>query len=406
MDTGLPDADRQTGRPHPYGSAAAPRPPVRRGVLVRKLVVMTLILALLLGGLYAFNRYRQQAISEFFAANKPPPVPVAAVPARAEPAPHYLSGIGTLAAVRQVVLSPEVGGRVTEIHFQPGASVAAGDPLLQLNDAPEQANLLGFRAQARLAETSLSRARELLQRQAGTQVTVDQAQAQLDQARADIQKTEALIAQKLIRAPFAGQLGVRQVNLGQVVNPGDPIVTLTDLDRLYVNFTLPEQTRSRVAVGQEVLIDTDAFPGQTFKARITTIEPQVSADLRMIKIQATLDNPERLLLPGMFANARVVLPPQPAVVTVPETAVDYTLYGDSLFVIREDGKDAEGNPVLRAERVYVQTGSRFDGRVAILKGVEPGALVASSGQLKLSSGALVTLAPQGGLTPPETIPAQ
>jgi len=368
-----------------------------------RVIIMTLIVAGILGGLYWFDRFRDNAIADFFANNKPPPTPIAIAPTRVEDVPRYLYGIGTLAAVRQVTVAPEVAGRVTDIFFEAGAQVEANVPLLQLNDRTERADLLALRAQARLAELNLSRAKELLERQAAAKATVDQHQAQLDEINANIQKTEAQISHKLVRAPFAGRLGIRQVDIGQFLSAGTPIVTLTDLSRLYVNFTLPEQARSELEVGQRAEITNDAFPGRVFAAKVTAIEPQVSADTRAIRVQATMDNPEQILLPGMFANVRVLLPPQPNAVTIPETAVDFTLYGDSVFLVREqDGP--EGEKALTVERVPVKTGRRFGDRVVILSGLKPGDRVAASGQIKLSSGAAVTISEAEALTPPATLP--
>jgi len=282
--------------------------------------------------------------------------------------------------------------------------VQAGEPLVQLNDKPDQGDLANYRAQAKVAELNLERSRELVKRQFTPQQTVDQNQAILDQALANIAKTQAVIAQKQIRAPFGGQLGIRQIEVGQYLNAGGAMVTLTDLDTLYVNFTLPEQDRSRLTVGQAVQIKADAFPGRTFDGQLTTIEPQISADTRTIKLQATLANPDHLLLPGMFANIAVVLPVEPGVVTVPETAVDYSLYGDAVFVIHQDGADAAGKPILKVTRTFVKTGEHFDGRVVVLSGLKPGDRVAASGQLKLGTGTQVTVGEPDALVPPAKIP--
>jgi multidrug efflux system membrane fusion protein len=365
--------------------------------------VVTLLVALVLGALYGFDRFRDQAIADFFANNKPPPTPVAVAPAQVESVPQYLPAIGTLAAVREVTVAPEVAGRVTQIFFEAGARVAAGDSLVQLNDRTERADLQALKAQARLAELNLARSKELLERQAAAKATVDQLQAQLDEVNANIQKTEAQIGYKLIRAAFDGVLGIRQVDIGQFLNAGTPVVTLTDLSRLYVNFTLPEQARRQIAVGQAVEITNDAFPGRIFAARVTAIEPQVNVETRAIKVQATMDNPEQLLFPGMFANVRVVLPPKEDAITIPETAVDFTLYGDSVFVIREE-KAPDGGTVLKAVRTPVKTGDRFEGRVVVASGLEAGERVAASGQLKLSNGAPVTIKESSALEPPATLP--
>ncbi len=372
--------------------------------MIKRFILMAVALAIVFGGLYGFNRFREKAIADFFANNKPPPAPVEAAEAKADAMPRYLQGIGTLAAVRQVTVAPEVGGRVTQIFFQAGATVKAGDPLVQLYDKTEQADLLNYRAQARLAELNLARSRELVGRNFTPQSTVDQNLAQLEEASANIARIQALISQKLVRAPFDGVLGIRLIDVGQYLSPGSSIVTLTDLSTLYVNFTVPEQTRSQVAVGQPVEVTSDAFPSRVFAAKITAIEPQVGADTRAITVQATMENPQSLLLPGMFANARVVLPPQPNVVTVPETAVDYTLYGDSVYLIEEDGKDDSGKPLLKATRTFVRTGDRFGNRVAILSGLKPGDRVAASGQLKLMSGARVVVSSSNALATPSVVP--
>lgn len=376
--------------------------PPSRAKRIRWFIIVALLVALVLGGLYGFNAYRNKMIAQFFANNKPPPTQVTAVVATTQAVPHFASGIGSLEAVRQVTVTPEVGGRITEIDFKSGAEVKAGDKIIQINDAPDLGDLANYQAQARLAQVTLQRAQYLQQRQFGPQTDVDSAQAQLDEAKAQIQKTQAIIAQKTIVAPFDGRLGVRQVNLGQYLNPGNPVVTLTDLKTLYVNFTLPSQMAPQIKVGQKVDVTADAFPGRKFTATVTTVEPQISANTRTLNIQATMPNPDESLMPGMFVNAAVVLPEQPPEVVLPETAVDYTLYGDSVDVIRQDGTDANGKPVLKAHRVAVKTGLRWDNNVAVLSGVKAGEQVVAAGQIKVQDGAVVAVT---GNPPPQP-PAQ
>ncbi|MDB5410416.1 MAG: efflux transporter periplasmic adaptor subunit [Rhodospirillales bacterium] len=401
MDTHIEHLEQAQRPPAPPRDGGR-RPPTR-GKLILRLSIMAVICIVVFGGFYGYEKFREAKIAEFFAGMKPPPVPVNAATAVSTTMPRYLPGIGSLTAVHQVQVSPEIGGRVTKIFFTPGAQVHAGDPLVQLNDQPEQGDLSNFQALARLAQINVTRAKELASRQNGPIANVDTFQSQLDQANASIAKTQALIAQKLIRAPFDGVLGVRQVDLGQFVTAGSVVVTLTDLDTLYVNFTLPEQNRAALAIGQQVQVTADAYPGKPFTAQLTTIEPQVSADTRAIKLQATLANADHRLLPGMFANARVVLPPQANVVTVPETAVDYTLYGDSVFVIRQDGADA-GKPVFKVKRSFVKTGERLDGNVAIVSGLAAGDRIVTTGQLKLIDDAVVQPDETPGLVTPATIP--
>jgi multidrug efflux system membrane fusion protein len=300
-----------------------------------------------------------------------------------------------LQAVRQVTVAPEVGGMITKIMFQPGAVVAEGDPLVQLNDAPERGDLANYEAQLRVASANLDRDRALSARDFQSKQVVDQQQSLHDQAEAGITKTQAQIAQKLVRAPFGGQLGVRQVNLGGYVNPGGPLVTLTDLSELWANFTLPEQVAGQIKVGQAAELRADAYPGRVFKAVVTAIEPQISQQTRTVLVQATLPNPDHALLPGMFANVSVIMPDAPNLVVVPETAVDFSLYGDSVFVVHEDAKSQDGKnpPALTVNRVFVKTGDHFDGKVAILSGVASGDRVAASGQLKLNNGTEVVITP-------------
>ncbi len=382
------------------------QPPPSRGKRVRWFVVVALLLALVLGALYGFNSYRSKMIAQFFANNKPPPAQVSAVTATSAAVPHFAAGVGSLAAVHQVTVTPEVGGRITEIDFNSGARVKAGDKIAQINDAPDLGDLASYQAQARLASVTLWRAKSMAARQYGPQTDVDNAQTQLDQANAMIQKTEAVIAQKNIRAPFDGKLGVRQVDLGQYLNPGAPIVTLTDIKMLYVNFTLPSQDAPKIAAGLKVDVTADAFPGRKFTATITTIEPQISPSTRTINVQATMPNPDEALLPGMFVNAAVVLPEQPPEVVLPETAVDYTLYGDSVYVIRQDGAAADGKPLLKVARTAVKTGLRWDDKVAILDGLKPGERVVAAGQNKVQDGAAVVVTDNPPPRPPAHLTPQ
>ena len=372
------------------GRAITEKPRARPIRMVRWFIIVGLLLALLVGGLVWFNHFRGQMIAQFFANNKPPPSSVSIAEAKSEVIPNLLTAVGGLAAVHQVDVTSDVSGRITDIMFAPGATVKAGNPLVQLFDAPDQADLANFKAQATVAQLSLDRAKQLASRQFGPQATVDSAQAAYDQAQAGIAKTEAIISQKLVRAPFDGELGVRHVEVGQFLTAGTQIVTLTDLSTLYANLTVTEKDSAALKVGQTVRILVDAYPGRTFEGKITAIEPQIATDTRNIRVQATLENPDHILKPGMFATTTVVLPDKPAVVTIPETAVDYTLYGDSVFLITEKPAD-DGKTSLTSVRTFVRTGNRINGRAEILTGLKPGDRVVAVGQLKLQSGAAVAI---------------
>ena len=388
---------------HISGKPIKEKPPARPVRMVRWFIVVGLLLGALVGGFVWFNHFRDQMIKQFFANNKPPPFNVSAVEAKSEVVPNLLTAVGDLAAVHQVNVTSDVSGRITDILFTAGSEVKAGTPLVHIYDAPDQADLANFKAQATVAELSLDRAKQLAARQFGPQATVDQAQATYDQAMAGIAKTQAIISQKQVRAPFDGELGVRHVEVGQFLSAGTQIVTLTDLSELYANFTVTEKQSAQLKVGQLVRVIVDAYPGRNFEGKITTIEPQISTDTRNIQVQATIANPDRILKPGMFATTTVVLPDKPPVVTVSETAVDYTLYGDSVFLITEKTGD-DGKTSLSAVRTFVQTGNRVGGRAEILKGLKPGDRVVAVGQLKLQSGAAVAIsadpAPQVPATPP------
>src|ERR1700736_2290720 len=360
--------------------------PVR---MIRWFIIVGLLLVLLVGALVGFNAFRSHMIAQFFANNKPPPSNVTVVEAKSEVIPNLLVAVGDLAAVHQVNVTSDVSGRITDIMFTAGSNVKAGSPLLQLFDGPEQGDLASFKAQAVGAQAALDRAKQLASRQFGPQSIADATQATYEQAMAGIAKTQALISQKLVRAPFEGELGVRMVEVGQYLTAGTNIVSLTALDELYANFTVTEKDSGHLKVGQIVRIKVDAYPGQSFEGKITTIEPQIMADTRNIRVQATIPNPAHILKPGMFATTTVVLPDKPPVVTVPGTAIEYTLYGDSVYLITE--KEDAGKTSLTAVRTFVQTGNRIDGRAEVLKGLNPGDRVVAVGQLKLQSGSPVVI---------------
>jgi membrane fusion protein, multidrug efflux system len=385
------------------GRPITEKPRARPIRMVLWFIIVALLLAFLVGALVWFNSFRSQMIAQYFANNKPPPATVTVAEAKSEVIPNLMTAVGDLAAVHPVNVTSDVSGRITDIMFTPGSSVKAGSPLVQLFDAPDQGDLASFKAQATGAQLALDRAKQLAARQFGPQSTADAAQATYDQANAGIAKSQAIISQKLVRAPFDGVLGVRHVEVGQYLSAGTQIVTLTDLSTLYANFTVTEKGSAMLKVGQTVRVAVDAYPGKLFEGKITTIEPQINVDTRNILVQATLENPEHILKPGMFATTTVVLPDNPAVVTVPETAVDYTLYGDSVYLITEKKAD-DGTSSLSAVRTFVRTGNRYDGRAVITSGLKPGERVVAVGQLKLQSGAAVAIstdpAPPVPATPP------
>lgn len=333
----------------------------------------------------------------------PPPTGVVATVVNPTDVPASLTAVGSLRAVREVMLAPEVAGRISGIHFTPGQWVGAGATLVQLYDGPERADRSAAIAKANLARLQLARSRELVPAGAESREVLQQRQAEYQQAVAAIQQLDARLQQKRIAAPFAGQIGVRRVNLGQYLNPGDQVASLTDLGQLYVDFTVAQQELAKLTVGSEVVVTSDAWPGRTFAARVTTIEPRVAEDSRNIWIQGVVANPDRALRPGMYIQASLTLPPVPASLVVPSTAIMTSAQGDSVVVIRGKNAGREGN----AEIVGVQTGSRFGNSVVISKGLKPGDVVVTEGQLRVQPGAPVKVArliPATGAPAPQPAP--
>ena len=340
-----------------------------------------LALALAVAGAALYPRADSHAADAAHPATK-----VALVPVVLGTQQRYFTGVGELEAARQVQVAAETGGRVTHIAFASGQNVPAGAVLVQLNDAPEQAALLRQRAQLKNAQSSHARTLQMLGEKAATQEQLDSALAARDAALGEVRQTEALIAQKTIRAPFAGQLGIRKVHAGQYLNAADTVASLIDTTSLLVNFSLDEQSSAKLAPGQAVQVLVDAYPGLVFTAKINAIDPLI-ARYRMVQVQAALANPRSALKAGMYANVRVAREAGQQL-TVPETAVTYSAYGDTVFVAQQEGKQP-----LTVKRVGVKLGERAGGRVAILDGLREGQRVVASGQLKLADGMAVQAVP-------------
>lgn len=314
-----------------------------------------------------------------------PPTAVAAMVVQPRAVPAAIEAVGSLRAVQEVMLAPEVAGRVTAIRFRPGAHVGAGTPLVQLYDGPERADRAAALARAELARLQLGRTRELVPTGAESQSLLDQRRAEYAEAMAAVRQLDARIAQKRIAAPFAGQIGVRKVNKGQYLNPGDAVASLTALDRLYADFTVPQQQLSHLRVGGAVRLTSDAWPGREFSARVTTIEPRIGEDSRNVLVQALVHNRDRALRPGMYVQAALQLPPEEDALLVPATAIQTSASGDSVTVVRGPQARREG----KAEIVAVTTGRRIGDKVIVTKGLKPGDVLVTEGQIRVQPGASV-----------------
>lgn len=325
----------------------------------------------------------------------PPPTGVVAAVVQPQAVPASLESVGTIRAVREVQLAAEVAGRVTGIHFDNGQYVRAGATLVQLFSGPERADRTAAVARSEFARQQLARARQLLETGAESREVVDQRRSEYDQARAAIGQLDARLVQKRIAAPFSGKLGVRRVNQGQYLNPGDEVVSLTDLSRLYVDFSLPQQDLSKLTIGSEVQVRSDAWPDRAFSAKLITVEPRISEETRNVMLRAEMANPDQVLRPGMYVNAALRLPPLPDALVVPATAIQTSAQGDSVVAIRGKNARSEG----KAEIVSVKTGQRFGDFVVVTSGLKRGDVVVTEGQLRVQPGANVKvsrLLPAGG----------
>lgn len=355
--------------------------------MLKRFIIVAILCAVVVGALVGFNEVlKPMMIAQFLGAPRPP-VTVSAAEVTKETWPSYLQAIGTVTAVEGVDVASQVAGTVSRIAFQPNQQIEAGQVLVQLDDAVEQADLALQESRVRLARQTLDRVSALRARGNASEAAFDEARATLDQAQAALAQTRAVIDEKRIEAPFSGVVGIPKINLGQYVSAGDPLVTLQQLDRVHVDFTLPEQALSQVQMGQRVELEVDAYPGRSFAGAITGIDPRLDSTSRSLSIRATLDNPDKLLMPGVFARVRVVLPERPDVVTVPQTAVTFTLYGNTVFVVEK----AQDSDAMVVNQRFVRVGARREGLVEITGGLEPGQTVVTSGQLKLQNGAHVAI---------------
>lgn len=327
-----------------------------------------------------------------------PPTVVSTAKAESQQWEQAVRVVGSLRADQGVVVAVEVPGTIKKVAFESGAEVAAGDLLIELDVSIETAQLRSAQASADLAQINLKRSEDLREVNTISQSELDAARAAATQATAQVDNIQAAIDKKAIRAPFAGRLGIRQINLGQVLSSGAPIVALHSLDPIQVDFNLPQQKLSQVKVGYQVRVRTDARPDQAFEGLVTAINPQIDSVTRSVAIQATLSNSDELLRPGMFAEVEVVQPEIKEVVVVPATAVYYQSFGDTIFVSVES--DQSG---LIAEQRFVRLGESRGDFVVVEEGVEAGEEVISAGAFKLRHGGPIAIDnsnnPQMSLTP-------
>jgi len=314
-----------------------------------------------------------------------------------------LSAVGSVSAAQGAVVSTELGGTVGEIRFENGAQAKKGDVLVRLDVSQEEALLRSAQAEAELARTDLERARDLVSKKVISKAEIDAAESKFNRLNAIVDQMRSNIAKKTIVAPFDGELGIRQVNVGQMINAGQQVVALTSLDRVYVDFALPEQNVSKLTKDLEVSVRADALPGREFKGKLTAINSMVDPITRNVPLQATLENPDHAVRPGMFAKVDVMLPETKKTIVIPGSAVSYAPYGDSVFVIEKQKEPKSGHESLVLRQQFVRIGEVRGDFVAVTQGLKPGQEVVGTGVFKLRNGMAVTinndLAPKPELNP-------
>lgn len=403
-------------------------------LLKKRMRVMIIALSIIFGGIIGFNYFKAFMIKRFFRSFEMPAVTVSSVTAKMTNWQPNLEAIGTVIAINGVEINSETAGKVVKIHFESGQLVNENAPLVDLEDSIEQAELKFSQANLALKQINYQRQESLLKKGATPSSSVDEAKASLEQAQSDIEKISTFIRQKHITAPFSGKLGIRQVNLGEYLSPGQSkIVTLQSLDPLYLEFFLPEQNLKKIHVGQKILFRVDEAPGLLFTGKLSAIDAKVDTNTHNIRVQATIANcPQSALqnpnqdqtiqlhrdnstgslimtcdtekntqhkiqnfafTPGLFASLDIEQPSSPNTLILPSTAISYSLYGNSVFIISPSAheKDEQGHPVLRVKRVFVTTGEQRGNFTVIKSGIKAHDLIVSTGELKLKNGTRVVI---------------
>ena len=354
--------------------------------MIKRMLIMLILVGAVLGGLFGFKTFVNGKIQEAMAGMANMPQTVSAAKAETSDWQPRIDAVGSLRAVRGAELSLEVPGVVETISFQSGDEVKAGQVLLTLRKEDEEARLQSLEATASLAQITYDRDVKQLKAQAISQAIVDNDEANLRNARAQVAVQKAILDKKTLRAPFDGKLGLRQVDLGQFLSAGTEIATLQSLDPIFIDFLLPQQAVAQITVGEKVRAKVDAFPGRTFEGKITAINPKIDTGSRNVQVRATVSNADQKLLPGMFATVELDTGTAQRLVTLPQTAVSYNPYGSLVYIVDEKGQGPDGKPQLVARQVFVTTGATRGDQVAILKGVSEGDTVVTSGQIKLRNG--------------------
>ncbi|HKT19674.1 MAG TPA: efflux RND transporter periplasmic adaptor subunit [Stellaceae bacterium] len=355
--------------------------------MAKRMILMLLAVGIVLGAIFAFELvavpyFKKQVLASL----SNPPQTVSTIVAKTEPWQNQLHAVGSLRAARGADLSTQVAGTVSAVHFESGVEVGQGTLLVELAAADDIAKLDALKATAALARITYERDLRQLKAQAVSQQVIDTDAQNLKSDEAQVAQQQAIVNYKVIRAPFAGKLGIRQIDVGQYLSPGTTIVTLQSLDPIFVDFTLPQQALSQIKVGQKLSVTVDTFPGESFPGSILAINSKVDTATRNVQVRATLGNPEHRLLPGMFAAVSIDVGAPQDYVTLPQTAITYNPYGNTVYLVQKKAEGGAGKDELVAQQVFVTTGATRGDQVAIVKGVTPGQTVVTAGQIKLRNG--------------------
>jgi len=352
------------------------------------MIIMLASLGVLFGGIFGFQAFKAHMIKKYMSANMAPPVTVTTIKAEETPWQPELKSVGTLRAVKGVDVTTEIAGQIRVVSFKSGQDVKAGDLLVQLDADPDVAKLHSLEAARDLAKIVYNRDKAQFDAQAISRAQLDADASDLSNKQAQVDEQRAQVAEKTIRAPFSGRIGITTVQPGQYLNPGDKIATLQQVDPIYADFSIPEQQIPGLVVGQKIAIAANAYPGKVFSGKINAIDPKVDPATRNVMVEATIPNSSRQLLPGMYASVAVDAGGVHNYLTLPQTAVAFNPYGATVYVV-EESRGPDGKAALVAKQRFVHTGSMRGDQVAILSGVKAGEIVVTSGQIKLRSGSHV-----------------
>ncbi|HMK71651.1 MAG TPA: efflux RND transporter periplasmic adaptor subunit [Xanthobacteraceae bacterium] len=358
--------------------------------MTKRMVIMLIAVAIVFGGIFGFQAFKASMIKKFMTAMGSPPQTVSAAKAGYSEWQPKLEAIGTLRAVKGADLSLDVPGVVASIAFKSGDDVEQGAALLKLRAEDDFAKLESLQAMAELSDIVYQRDQKQFKMQAVSQATLDTDAANLRNAKAQVVQQQAIIDKKFLRAPFAGHLGIRAVDLGQYLAAGTVIVTLQALDPILVDFFVPQQAVDQIRLDQAVSVKVDAFRDRSFVGTISAINPKVDAGSRNVQVRATLDNAEHKLLPGMYATVDIATGSPQSYITLPQTAITYNPYGNTVYVV-DSKAAADGKPQLIARQTFVTTGPTRGDQVAVLRGIDEGDLIVIAGQIKLHNGSVILI---------------